>query len=113
MPKTVALSMLSIVVPSSYTNDWRCGHPRLKGGLFLMLNYLTNMIVLGVSLSYTIVNHVPNVLKGVVLPNPNVNIKVRVSSDFIIFIDGGRTTQVSTLASRISQYRGHSQFQNG
>ena len=84
MPKTVALSMLSIVVPSSYTNDWRCGHPRLKGGLFLMLNYLTNMIVLGVSLSYTIVNHVPNVLKGVVLPNPNVNIKVRVSSDFII-----------------------------
>lgn len=78
MLKTVALSVLSIVVPSSYANDGRCHHPRLKGGLFLMLNYLTNMLVLGVSLSYTIVNYVPNVLKGVVLPNPDVNIQVSI-----------------------------------
>ena len=33
-----------------------------------MLNYLTNMIVLGISLSYTIIHYVPSVLKGVVLP---------------------------------------------
>jgi len=80
MLKTVSLSILSIVVPSSYSNDGRCHHPRLKGGLFLMLNYLTNMIVLGVSLSYTIIHYVPTDLKGVVLPNPNVNIELPAQS---------------------------------
>jgi len=41
-----------------------------------MLNYLTNMTILGVSLGYTILHHAPNLVKGLVLHNPNVNIEM-------------------------------------
>ena len=41
-----------------------------------MLNYLTNMTILGVSLGYTILHHAPNLVKGLVLHNPNLNIEM-------------------------------------
>ena len=76
MLKTILISTLSIVVPSSYTNDGLSHHPRLKGGVFLLLNFLTTMAILGSALGYTILHYVPNTIRGVVLPQPSVQVQV-------------------------------------
>ena len=74
MGKFILLGMASIITPSGYSNDLKCHHPRIKGGLYLILNYLVNMTILGVSLGYTILHRVPNDIHGVTLPKVNINV---------------------------------------
>ena len=78
MPKTILLSVCSIVMPSGYSNDNRSQHPRLKGGLFLMLNYFFTNLVLGVALGFSILRHVPNIFQGVKLPPLAADIRVSI-----------------------------------
>ena len=72
--KFVLLGFASIVTPSGYSNDRKSHHPRIKGGLYLILNYLVNMSILGVTLGYTILHRVPNDIHGVTLPKVNINV---------------------------------------
>lgn len=74
MSKFILLGMASIITPSGYANDLKSHHPRIKGGLYLILNYLVNMTILGVSLGYTILHRVPNDIHGVVLPKMPINV---------------------------------------
>ena len=74
MGKFVLLGFASIVTPSGYSNDRKSHHPRIKGGLYLILNYLVNMSILGVTLGYTILHRVPNDIHGVTLPKVNINV---------------------------------------
>ena len=48
----------------------------LKGGLYLILNYLVNMTIMGVSLGYTILHRVPNDFHGLHLKNPSINVDI-------------------------------------
>ena len=50
MGNFLLMSFASIVVPSGYTNDYKMHHPRIKGGLYIILNYLVNMTIMGVTL---------------------------------------------------------------
>ena len=52
----ICLSVPSMIIPSGYNNDYKSHHPKIKGGLFIILNYLVNMSILGVSLGYVILN---------------------------------------------------------
>ena len=74
MGKFVLLGFASIVTPSGYSNDRKSHHPRIKGGLYLILNYLVNMSILGVALGYTILHRVPNEIHGVTMPKVNINV---------------------------------------
>ena len=60
LPKLFIMSVCSIVIPVGYTNDTKSHHPKIKGGLFISLNYLFNMLWIGLALGFTIVNDVPN-----------------------------------------------------
>lgn len=60
LPKTVVMSLSSIISPCGYTNDAKSFHLRLKGGLFVTLNYIFIMTILGSILGYLIAAQVPN-----------------------------------------------------
>ena len=76
MGNFLLISFASIVVPSGYSNDYKMHHPRIKGGLYLILNYLVNMTIMGVSLGYTILHRVPNDFHGIHLKNPSINVNI-------------------------------------
>lgn len=98
-PKTVALSVCSIFIPSGYTNDLRSHHPRLRGGLFILLNYLFNMLWIGLALGFTIVYHVPNTIQGVTLPQPSF--KVELPGSKVIVQAGGLDVAVNLPVQKI------------
>ena len=62
------ISFASIIVPSGYSNDYKMYHPRIKGGLYLILNYLLNMSILGVSFGFAIDRYVPDQFVNIPLP---------------------------------------------
>ena len=62
----------------------RFQHPRLKGGLFLMLNFFVTNVVLGVALGFSILRHVPNTFRGVQLPPLAAKIKVKNNHENLI-----------------------------
>ena len=72
----LSLSVASLLVPSGYANDAKMFHPRIKGGLYLILNYLVNMSILGVTLGYTILHRVPNDIHGIKISNPSIDVVV-------------------------------------
>jgi len=76
MGNYLLISFASIVVPSGYSNDYKMHHPRIKGGLYLILNYLVNMTIMGVALGYTILHRVPNDFHGLHLKNPSINVDI-------------------------------------
>jgi len=89
MEKYLVLGFASIIVPSGYCNDSKSHHPRIKGGLFIILNYLVNMAIMGVTLGYTILHRVPNEFRGITITNPSIKVKVP-SSDLKVdtgFVD--------------------------
>ena len=75
-PKLLLLSVVSIFVPAGYNNDYRSHHPRIKGGLFILLNHTFDMLWIGLALGFTIINNVPNSIKGVSLPQPSLKVQV-------------------------------------
>lgn len=78
LPKTFLHSICSVVIPAGYTNDRRSHHPtRLKGGMFVLLNFFFNTVWIGLALGFTIVHHVPNTLHGVAIPQPSLKVEVR------------------------------------
>lgn len=87
LPKLVSLSFCSIVMPFGYGNDVKSHHPRIKGGIFVLLNFVVNMAILGVTLGYTIMHKVPNTFHGVSIPQPSL--KVEVPSSKVIVQAGG------------------------
>ena len=55
------ISLASIIVTSGYSNDEQMYHPKIKGGLYLILNHLVTMALMGVTLACTMKeNHMPN-----------------------------------------------------
>merc|ERR1712223_943803 len=76
MEKYLVLGFASIIVPSGYCNDVKSHHPRIKGGLFVILNYLVNMSIMGVTLGFTILHRVPNEFTGIVITNPAIMVNV-------------------------------------
>ena len=76
LPKISLLSVCSSIIPVAYTNDLRSHHPQIKGGLFILLNYLFNTLWIGLALGFTIVNDVPNTIHGVSFPQPSLKLKV-------------------------------------
>ena len=52
----ICLSVPAMIIPSGYTNDYKSYHPRIKGGLYIVLNYLVNMSIMGVTLGYVILH---------------------------------------------------------
>ena len=76
-PKLLLLSVVSIFVPAGYNNDYRSHHPRIKGGLFILLNHTFDMLWIGLALGFTIINNVPNSIKGVSLPQPSLKVQVK------------------------------------
>jgi hypothetical protein len=82
LPKTFLLSICSVTIPVGYTNDRRSHHPtRLKGGMFVLLNFIFNTAWIGLALGFTIVHNVPNTLHGVAIPQPSINVEVRSQSE--------------------------------
>ncbi len=77
LPHYLLLSACSSVIPCGYSNDYRSHHPRIKGGLFVALNYFFCMLWIGLALGLTIVNDVPNTFQGVSLPQPSLKVEVR------------------------------------
>lgn len=75
-PRLLLLSVASIFVPAGYNNDYRSHHPRIKGGLFILLNHTFDMLWIGLALGFTIINNVPNSIKGVSLPQPSLKVQV-------------------------------------
>ena len=62
------ISFASIIVPSGYSNDYKLYHPRIKGGLYIILNYLLNMAILGVSFGFAIDRYVPDQFSNIPIP---------------------------------------------
>ena len=62
------ISFASIIVPSGYSNDYKMYHPRIKGGLYIILNYLLNMAIMGVSFGFAIDRYVPDQFVNIPLP---------------------------------------------
>jgi len=77
LPKSFLLSVCSSVIPVGYTNDRHSHHPlRLKGGMFVLLNFFFNTVWIGLALGFTIVNYVPNNVQGISIPQPSVKVEV-------------------------------------
>ena len=70
--------IIDVVSVDTDTFIYRSQHPRLKGGLFLMLNYFFTNLVLGVALGFSILRHVPNIFQGVKLPPLAADIRVSI-----------------------------------
>ena len=101
MGNFLLISFASIVVPSGYSNDYKMHHPRIKGGLYLILNYLVNMTIMGVSLGYTILHRVPNDFHGIHLKNPSINVNI---PDVGIGIGiGGNVIKIKMPQNKVSQ----------
>eukprot|EP00095_Tigriopus_kingsejongensis_P005092 maker-scaffold159_size295958-snap-gene-1.38 protein:Tk05092 transcript:maker-scaffold159_size295958-snap-gene-1.38-mRNA-1 annotation:"conserved hypothetical protein" len=98
-PKIVALSLCSIFIPAAYTNDLRSHHPRLRGGLYIVLNYFFNMLWIGLALGFAIVYHVPNTIQGVTLPQPSF--KVEVPGSKVIVQAGGLDVAVNLPVQKL------------
>lgn len=62
------ISFASIIVPSGYSNDYKMYHPRIKGGLYIILNYLLNMAIMGVSFGFAIDRYVPDQFVNIPFP---------------------------------------------
>ena len=78
LPKSFLLSICSSVIPVGYTNDRHSHHPRrLKGGMFVLLNFFFNTVWIGLALGFTIVHNVPNNVQGISIPQPSVKVEVR------------------------------------
>ena len=77
LPKSFLLSICSSVIPVGYTNDRHSHHPlRLKGGMFVLLNFFFNTVWIGLALGFTIVHYVPNNVQGISIPQPSVKVEV-------------------------------------
>ena len=73
--KVFLISFASIIVPSGYSNDEKMLHPRIKGGVYLILNYLVTMILMGISLAFTMKEKIPLIISGVPLPQAPMKIE--------------------------------------
>ena len=73
--KVFLISFASIIVPSGYSNDEKMLHHRIKGGIYVILNYLVTMLLMGISLALTIKNKMPIVISGVPLPQAPMKIE--------------------------------------
>jgi len=82
----LCLSVPSIIIPTGYSNDYKSHHPRIKGGLYLILNYLVNMSILGVTLGYVVLHRIPNDIHGLTISNPAIGVNVPSSK---IVVDAG------------------------
>ena len=100
MGNFLAMAFASIVVPSGYSNDYKMHHPRIKGGLYLILNYILNMTILGVSLGYTILHRVPNDIHGIQISNPSINVNIPSSS--ITVETGGMDVSINLPQNKIN-----------
>ena len=77
LPRSFLLSICSSVIPVGYTNDRESHHPhRLKGGMFVLLNFFFNTVWIGLALGFTIVHYVPNNVQGISIPQPSVKVEV-------------------------------------
>jgi len=84
LPKSFLLSICSSVIPVGYTNDRHSHHPlRLKGGMFVLLNFFFNTVWIGLALGFTIVHNVPNNVQGISIPQPSVKVEVPGSKVFV------------------------------
>ena len=72
----LCLSVPSIIIPAGYSNDYKSHHPRIKGGLYIILNYLVNMSILGVTLGYVVLHRIPNDIHGLTISNPAIVVNV-------------------------------------
>ena len=79
------ISFASIVVPSGYSNDYKMYHPRIKGGLYIILNYLLNMAIMGVSFGFAIDRYLPE--EFVKIPFPTKS-NAKISTKAIEFTIG-------------------------
>lgn len=75
----LCLSVPSIIVPTGYSNDYKSHHPRIKGGLYLILNFIVNMSIMGVTLGYVILHRIPNKIHGISIPNPSIGVEIPTS----------------------------------
>lgn len=100
MSNYILLSFASIVLPCGYSNDIKMYHPRIKGGLYIILNYLVNMTILGVTLGYTILHRIPNDIHGFTISNPSIN--VLVPSSKLIVETGGMDINVKLPDQKIN-----------
>ena len=73
--KVFLISLASTIVPSGYSNDEKMLHPKIKGGIYLILNYFVTMVLMGISLALTIKNKMPIVIFGVPLPQAPMKIE--------------------------------------
>lgn len=81
LPRSFLLSICSSVIPVGYTNDRQSHHPlRLKGGMFVLLNFFFNTVWIGLALGFTIVHYVPNNVQGISIPQPSVKVEVSCTS---------------------------------
>lgn len=87
MGKFIVIATASILVPSGYSNDYKMHHPRIKGGLYVILNYIVNMAIMGVTLGYTILHRIPNDIHGISIPNPSFHV-IMPSSKFVVETGG-------------------------
>ena len=85
LPKSFLLSICSSVIPVGYTNDRQSHHPlRLKGGMFVLLNFFFNTVWIGLALGFTIVHYVPNNVQGISIPQPSVKVEVSCASAYLV-----------------------------
>lgn len=93
----ICLSVPAMIIPSGYTNDYKSYHPRIKGGLYIVLNYLVNMSIMGVTLGYVILHRIPNDIHGITISNPSIgvvvpNSKILINAGVQIGIDMPKST---------------------
>lgn len=76
LPKVVGMSIGSIIVPVGYSSDFRLHHLRIKGGIFLIANYISHMVLIGLALGYTIQHKIPNSIQGLKISNPSIDVQI-------------------------------------
>lgn len=47
-----------------------------SGGTFMILNFLSHSLVIGLALGYTINNNIPNTIQGLKISNPSIKVQV-------------------------------------
>ena len=95
----LCLSVPSIIVPTGYSNDYKCHHPRIKGGLYIILNFIVNMSIMGVTLGYVILHRIPNKIHGITVSNPSIGVQVPQSK---ILINAGVQLGIDLPKSEIN-----------
>ena len=73
--KVFLFSFASIIVPSGYSNDEKMLHPKIKGGVYLILNNLVTMIAMGTSLAFTMKGKMPKIVSNIPIPQSPMKIE--------------------------------------